>query len=131
MSGQKLFLFLQLYLVPLIVHKLLNSPLSNRLCKLFLVVMVQSPVCVCGLFLSVCVTEVECVREGCQSECLRQMAGLVPETHCFTVVFRGGRKSLDLCCSTQDEAERWVRGLRTLKDHISNMSQKEKLDQYP
>uniref|UniRef100_A0A671NZU0 Phosphoinositide phospholipase C n=1 Tax=Sinocyclocheilus anshuiensis TaxID=1608454 RepID=A0A671NZU0_9TELE len=73
-----------------------------------------------------CVTEVECVREGCQSECLRRMAGLVPETHCFTVVFRGGRKSLDLCCSTQDEAERWVRGLRTLKDRVSNMSQKEK-----
>ncbi|XP_058625130.1 1-phosphatidylinositol 4,5-bisphosphate phosphodiesterase delta-3-A isoform X2 [Onychostoma macrolepis] len=77
-----------------------------------------------------CVTEVECVREGCQSECLRRMAGLVPETHCFTVVFRGGRKSLDLCCSTQDEAERWVRGLRTLKDRISNMSQKEKLDHW-
>uniref|UniRef100_A0A672NT18 Phosphoinositide phospholipase C n=1 Tax=Sinocyclocheilus grahami TaxID=75366 RepID=A0A672NT18_SINGR len=66
-----------------------------------------------------CVTEVECVREGCQSECLRRMAGLVPETHCFTVVFRGGRKSLDLCCSTQDEAEHWVRGLRTLKDRFS------------
>lgn len=77
------------------------------------------------------VTEVECVREGCQSECLRRMADLVQETHCFTVVFRGGRKSLDLCCSTQDEAEHWVRGLRTLKDRISNMSQKEKLDQYP
>uniref|UniRef100_A0A673ILT3 Phosphoinositide phospholipase C n=1 Tax=Sinocyclocheilus rhinocerous TaxID=307959 RepID=A0A673ILT3_9TELE len=71
-----------------------------------------------------CVTEVECVREGCQSECLRRMAGLVPETHCFTVVFRGGRKSLDLCCSTQDEAERWVRGLRTLKDRVSNMTRK-------
>ncbi len=43
----KLFLFFQFYLVPLIVHKWLNSPLSNRLCKLFLVVIVQSPGCVC------------------------------------------------------------------------------------
>lgn len=76
------------------------------------------------------VTEVECVREGCQSECLRRMAGLVPETNCFTVVFRGGRKSLDLCCPTQEEAERWVRGIRTLKDRVSNMSQKEKLDHW-
>ncbi|XP_051569905.1 1-phosphatidylinositol 4,5-bisphosphate phosphodiesterase delta-3-A isoform X2 [Myxocyprinus asiaticus] len=76
------------------------------------------------------VTEVECVREGCQSECLRRMAGLVPESHCFTVVFRGARKSLDLCCPTQEEAERWVRGIRTLKDRISNMSQKEKLDHW-
>ncbi|KAK7168001.1 hypothetical protein R3I94_002149 [Phoxinus phoxinus] len=76
------------------------------------------------------VTEVECVREGCQSECLRRMAGLVPESNCFTVVFRGGRKSLDLCCPTQEEAERWVRGIRTLKDRVSNMSQKEKLDHW-
>lgn len=76
------------------------------------------------------VTEVECVREGCQSECLRRMTDLVPERNCFTVVFRGGRKSLDLCCHTQEEAERWVRGIRTLKDRVSNMSQKEKLDHW-
>ncbi len=50
----KLFLFLQFYLVPLIVHKLLNAPLSNRLCKLFLVVMVQSPGCVWVLSVSLC-----------------------------------------------------------------------------
>lgn len=76
------------------------------------------------------VTEVECVREGCQSECLRQIAGLFPESHCFTVVFRGGRKSLDLCCSTQEEAQHWIRGIRTLKDRVGNMSQKEKLDHW-
>ncbi|KAI3359617.1 hypothetical protein L3Q82_013999 [Scortum barcoo] len=77
------------------------------------------------------VTEVECVREGCQSEALRQLSGSVPEKQCFTVVFRGARKSLDLLCSCEDEARRWVRGLRTLKEHVANMSQKEKLDQYP
>lgn len=76
------------------------------------------------------VTEVECVREGCQSECLRQLAGVVPESHCFTVVFRGGRKSLDLCCPTQEEAQHWVRGIRLLKDRVANMSQKEKLDHW-
>ncbi|KPP71680.1 hypothetical protein Z043_109378 [Scleropages formosus] len=80
----------------------------------------------------VSVTEVECVREGCQSEVLRKLAGSVPESHCFTVIFRGGaRKSLDLCCQTAEEARCWVRGIRTLKDRVANMSQKEKLDQYP
>ncbi|TSK28028.1 1-phosphatidylinositol 4,5-bisphosphate phosphodiesterase delta-3-A [Bagarius yarrelli] len=78
-----------------------------------------------------CVTEVECVREGCQSECLRRLADSVPDSQCFTVVFRGGRKSLDLCCSSREEAQCWVRGIRTLKDRVANMSQKEKLDQYP
>ncbi|KAF7661556.1 hypothetical protein LDENG_00259330 [Lucifuga dentata] len=57
------------------------------------------------------VTEVECVREGCQSEALRRISGSVPEKHCFTVIFRGARKSLDLLCSCEDEAQRWVRGL--------------------
>ncbi|KAF0033079.1 hypothetical protein F2P81_015369 [Scophthalmus maximus] len=76
-------------------------------------------------------TEVECVREGCKSEALRRLAGSVPESRCFTVVFRGARKSLDLLCPCEDDARRWVRGLRTLKERVANMTQKEKLDQYP
>uniref|UniRef100_A0A672H4J7 Phosphoinositide phospholipase C n=1 Tax=Salarias fasciatus TaxID=181472 RepID=A0A672H4J7_SALFA len=76
-------------------------------------------------------TEVECVREGCKSEALRRLSGSVPENQCFTVVFRGARKSLDLLCPCEDDAQRWVRGLRTLKERVANMTQKEKLDQYP
>ncbi|CAL8304535.1 unnamed protein product [Merluccius merluccius] len=77
------------------------------------------------------VSEVECVREGCQSEALRRLSGSVPESQCFTVVFRGPRKSLDLLCPCEGEAQTWVRGIRTLKERVANMSQKEKLDQYP
>lgn len=76
------------------------------------------------------VTEVECVREGCKSEALRQISSSVSESHCFTVVFKGARKSLDLLCPCEEEARRWVRGLRTLKDCVANMSQKEKLDHW-
>ncbi|CAJ1076261.1 -phosphatidylinositol 4%2C5-bisphosphate phosphodiesterase delta-3-A [Xyrichtys novacula] len=76
------------------------------------------------------VTEVECVREGCQSETLRRLSGSVPENQCFTVVFRGARKSLDLLCPCEEEAQRWVRGLRALKEHVANMTQKEKLDHW-
>ncbi|XP_053707505.1 1-phosphatidylinositol 4,5-bisphosphate phosphodiesterase delta-3-A-like isoform X1 [Synchiropus splendidus] len=76
------------------------------------------------------VTEVECVREGCQSEALRRLSGSVPESQCFTVVFRGPRKSLDLLCTCEAEAQRWVRGLRTLKERVANMTQKEKLDHW-
>ncbi|XP_059925955.1 1-phosphatidylinositol 4,5-bisphosphate phosphodiesterase delta-3-A-like isoform X1 [Gadus macrocephalus] len=76
------------------------------------------------------VTEVECVREGCQSEALQSLAGSVPDTNCFTVVFRGPRKSLDLLCPCEGEAQSWVRGIRTLKERVGNMSQKEKLDHW-
>ncbi|KAJ0016050.1 hypothetical protein NQD34_014340 [Periophthalmus magnuspinnatus] len=77
------------------------------------------------------VLEVECVREGCQSEVLRRMVDSVPENHCLTVVFKGPRKSLDLLCASQEEAQRWARGIRTLQERVENMTQKEKLDQYP
>uniref|UniRef100_A0A669C434 Phosphoinositide phospholipase C n=1 Tax=Oreochromis niloticus TaxID=8128 RepID=A0A669C434_ORENI len=77
------------------------------------------------------VTEVECVCEGYQSEALRRLSGTLPENQCFTVVFKGARKSLDLKCPTAEEAQHWVRGLRTLKERVASMSQKEKLDQYP
>ncbi|XP_070957638.1 1-phosphatidylinositol 4,5-bisphosphate phosphodiesterase delta-3-A-like isoform X2 [Oncorhynchus clarkii lewisi] len=76
------------------------------------------------------VTEVECVREGCQSEALRRLSGSVPENQCFTVVFRGARKSLDLLCPCEEEARHWVRGIRTLKERVANMTQKEKLDHW-
>ncbi|KAM3599068.1 uncharacterized protein V6R79_026267 [Siganus canaliculatus] len=76
------------------------------------------------------VTEVECIREGCQSEALRRLSGSVQDRQCFTVVFRGARKSLDLLCSCENEAQCWVRGLRTLKEYVANMSQKEKLDHW-
>uniref|UniRef100_A0A8C4EQ56 Phosphoinositide phospholipase C n=1 Tax=Dicentrarchus labrax TaxID=13489 RepID=A0A8C4EQ56_DICLA len=80
---------------------------------------------------SISVMEVECIREGCQSEMLRQMVGSVPEGRCLTVVFKGPRKSLDLLCQSQEEAQHWVRGIRTLQERVDNMTQKEKLDQYP
>lgn len=80
---------------------------------------------------AVSVMEVECVREGCQSETLRQMVGSVPEGRCLTVVFKGPRKSLDLLCQSQEEAQQWARGIRRLQERVKNMTQKEKLDQYP
>ncbi|XP_051959147.1 1-phosphatidylinositol 4,5-bisphosphate phosphodiesterase delta-3-A [Xyrauchen texanus] len=76
------------------------------------------------------VTDVECVREGCQSETLRNLAGSLREEQCLTIVFKGGRKSLDLQCATKEEAQRWVRGIRTLQGRVNNMTQKEKLDHW-
>ncbi|KAI4872380.1 hypothetical protein NFI96_033648, partial [Prochilodus magdalenae] len=77
------------------------------------------------------VMEVECVREGCQSETLRRLSSSLPEDQCLTIVFKGGRKSLDLQCHSKDEAQHWARGIRTLQERVNNMSQTEKLDQYP
>uniref|UniRef100_A0A673LJH9 Phosphoinositide phospholipase C n=1 Tax=Sinocyclocheilus rhinocerous TaxID=307959 RepID=A0A673LJH9_9TELE len=77
------------------------------------------------------VMEVECVQEGCKSETLRNLATSLPEEQCLTIVFKGGRKSLDLQCDTKEEAKHWVRGIQTLQGRVNNMTQKEKLDKYP
>uniref|UniRef100_A0A673LLV9 Phosphoinositide phospholipase C n=1 Tax=Sinocyclocheilus rhinocerous TaxID=307959 RepID=A0A673LLV9_9TELE len=49
----------------------------------------------------------ECVQEGCKSETLRNLATSLPEEQCLTIVFKGGRKSLDLQCDTKEEAKHW------------------------
>uniref|UniRef100_A0A665T5K4 Phosphoinositide phospholipase C n=1 Tax=Echeneis naucrates TaxID=173247 RepID=A0A665T5K4_ECHNA len=71
------------------------------------------------------IMEVECIQEGCQSETLRKLVGSVPEGQCFTVVFKGPRKSLDLLCQSKEEAQHWARGIRTLQERMENMTQKE------
>lgn len=83
------------------------------------------------LLFSVSVMEVECVWEGCKSETLRNLATSLPEDQCLTILFKGGRKSLDLQCDTKEEAQHWVSGIRTLQGRVNNMTQKEKLDKYP
>uniref|UniRef100_A0AAQ6AKC8 Phosphoinositide phospholipase C n=1 Tax=Amphiprion ocellaris TaxID=80972 RepID=A0AAQ6AKC8_AMPOC len=73
------------------------------------------------------ILEVECVREGCQSETLRQIVGSVPEARCLTVVFKGPRKSLDLLCQSQEEAQHWARGIRTLQESRADQNHDDKM----
>ncbi|KAJ6636879.1 hypothetical protein lerEdw1_013937, partial [Lerista edwardsae] len=77
------------------------------------------------------ILHIESVREGCQSEGLRKFGGSFPEAQCFTIVFRGKRKNLDLAARCIDEAQCWVRGLTKLMARAEAMSQREKLEQYP
>ncbi|NXI50376.1 PLCD3 phosphodiesterase, partial [Chloroceryle aenea] len=77
------------------------------------------------------VLHVEGVREGHQSEGLRKYGAAFPERHCFTVVFKGKRKNLDLAARGEEDACHWVRGLTKLTGRLQAMSQPEKLEQYP
>ncbi|XP_053116718.1 1-phosphatidylinositol 4,5-bisphosphate phosphodiesterase delta-3 isoform X3 [Hemicordylus capensis] len=76
------------------------------------------------------ILHIESVREGYQSEGLRKFGGSFPEEQCFTIVFRGKRKNLDLAARTIDEAQCWVRGLNKLMARAEAMSQREKLDHW-
>uniref|UniRef100_A0A8C6XCH5 Phosphoinositide phospholipase C n=1 Tax=Naja naja TaxID=35670 RepID=A0A8C6XCH5_NAJNA len=68
------------------------------------------------------ILHVESVREGYQSEGLRKFGGSFAEEQCFTIVFRGKRKNLDLAARTGTEAQQWVRGLTKLMVRCEAMS---------
>uniref|UniRef100_A0A670YQ33 Phosphoinositide phospholipase C n=1 Tax=Pseudonaja textilis TaxID=8673 RepID=A0A670YQ33_PSETE len=68
------------------------------------------------------ILHVESVREGYQSEGLRKFGGSFAEEQCFTIVFRGKRKNLDLAARTGTEAQQWVRGLTKLMARCEAMS---------
>ncbi|XP_026574038.1 1-phosphatidylinositol 4,5-bisphosphate phosphodiesterase delta-3 isoform X2 [Pseudonaja textilis] len=76
------------------------------------------------------ILHVESVREGYQSEGLRKFGGSFAEEQCFTIVFRGKRKNLDLAARTGTEAQQWVRGLTKLMARCEAMSQQEKLEHW-
>lgn len=80
---------------------------------------------------AVSVMHIEGVREGHQSEGLRKHGAAFPARHCFTLVFKGKRKNLDLAARSEDDARHWVQGLTKLMGRLQAMSQTEKLDQYP
>ncbi|NXW61558.1 PLCD3 phosphodiesterase, partial [Eurystomus gularis] len=77
------------------------------------------------------VMHIEGVREGHRSEGLRKYGAAFPERHCFTIVFKGKRKNLDLAARGEEDARHWVQGLTKLMGRLQAMSQPEKLDQYP
>ncbi|XP_048342737.1 1-phosphatidylinositol 4,5-bisphosphate phosphodiesterase delta-4 isoform X2 [Sphaerodactylus townsendi] len=76
------------------------------------------------------VSDVETVREGHQSEVLQSLAEEFPPECCFTIVFHGRRGNLDLIASSAEEAQFWIKGLRRLVEVVTNMDQKEKIDQW-
>ncbi|XP_013924630.1 PREDICTED: 1-phosphatidylinositol 4,5-bisphosphate phosphodiesterase delta-3 [Thamnophis sirtalis] len=76
------------------------------------------------------ILHVESVREGYQSEGLRKFGGSFAEEQCFTIVFKGKRKNLDLAARTGTEAQQWVRGLTKLMVRCEAMNQQEKLEHW-
>uniref|UniRef100_A0A3B3UV60 Phosphoinositide phospholipase C n=1 Tax=Poecilia latipinna TaxID=48699 RepID=A0A3B3UV60_9TELE len=62
------------------------------------------------------------VRLGRQSEGLKKNTEEQVECRCFTIVFKGRRKNLDLIASSEEEAGSWVRGLQKLISSLNNLS---------
>lgn len=53
------------------------------------------------------------------------------EYRCFSIVFKGRRKNLDLIASSEEEARRWVRSLQKIVSTMNSLNQMQKTEQYP
>lgn len=68
---------------------------------------------------------------GRQSEGLRKYTEEQVEGRCFSIMFKGRRKNLDLIASSEEEAKQWVNSLQKMVSNINNLSRQQKTEQYP
>ncbi|XP_064875277.1 1-phosphatidylinositol 4,5-bisphosphate phosphodiesterase delta-1-like [Oncorhynchus nerka] len=64
------------------------------------------------------IDEIDSVRKGRQSEGLQKHTEAHVEDRCFSIIFKGRRRNLDLVATSAEEARQWVNGLEKI---ISNM----------
>lgn len=83
------------------------------------------------LLFSVSLDDISAVRIGRQTEGLRKSTEEQVEDRCFSIVFKGRRKNLDLIASSDEEARQWVSSLQKLVSNLNNLSRQQKTDQYP
>lgn len=80
---------------------------------------------------SVSLYDISAVRMGRQSEGLRKYTEEQVESRCFSIMFKGRRKNLDLIASSEEEAKQWVNSLQKMVSNMNNLSQQQKTEQYP
>ncbi|KAM8967174.1 1-phosphatidylinositol 4,5-bisphosphate phosphodiesterase delta-1 [Pelodytes ibericus] len=74
-----------------------------------------------------CIDDIEDVRCGHQTEGMQRFAKDVPVQRCFSIIFKGQRKNLDLFAVTEKDAAQWTSGLDKILTNSRTMNQKQKL----
>uniref|UniRef100_UPI003AABB517 1-phosphatidylinositol 4,5-bisphosphate phosphodiesterase delta-1-like isoform X4 n=1 Tax=Centroberyx gerrardi TaxID=166262 RepID=UPI003AABB517 len=74
--------------------------------------------------------DISAVRMGRQSEGLRKNTEEQVEGRCFSIVFKGRRKNLDLIASSEEEAKQWVTSLQKIISNMSNLSCQQKTEHW-
>lgn len=80
---------------------------------------------------SVQISDISAVRLGRQTEGLRKNTEEQVESRCFSIMFKGRRKNLDLIASSEDEAGQWVKSLEKLISNINSLNRQQTREQYP
>lgn len=74
--------------------------------------------------------DISAVRMGRQTEGLRKYTDEHVEGRCFSIMFKGRRKNLDLIASSEEEAKQWVNSLEKLVSSINNLNSQQKTEHW-
>uniref|UniRef100_A0A3B3ZML6 PH domain-containing protein n=1 Tax=Periophthalmus magnuspinnatus TaxID=409849 RepID=A0A3B3ZML6_9GOBI len=70
--------------------------------------------------------DIDSVRRGRQSEGLNKHTDPSVEDRCFSIIFKGKKKNLDLMAADPEQAKKWVNGLEKVISNLQNLSRQMK-----
>ncbi|XP_017276407.1 1-phosphatidylinositol 4,5-bisphosphate phosphodiesterase delta-1 isoform X2 [Kryptolebias marmoratus] len=76
------------------------------------------------------VSNISAVQIGRQSEGFKKNTEEQVEGRCFSIMFKGRQKNLDLIASSEEEAGQWVKSLQKLITCINNQSRQQKAEHW-
>ncbi|XP_077409858.1 1-phosphatidylinositol 4,5-bisphosphate phosphodiesterase delta-1a isoform X2 [Vanacampus margaritifer] len=76
------------------------------------------------------VDDIDSVRNGRQSEGLNKHTEPSEDERCFSIVFKGRKKVLDLMASSQEEANQWVKSFEKVMNNMHNLSRQQKSEHW-
>ncbi|XP_030625453.1 1-phosphatidylinositol 4,5-bisphosphate phosphodiesterase delta-1a isoform X2 [Chanos chanos] len=76
------------------------------------------------------IDDIDSVRQGRQSEGLRKYTDAAVEDRCFSIIFKGRKKNLDLMASNVEEAKRWVTGLEKIIHNLRSLNHQQKSEHW-
>ncbi|CAL1597030.1 unnamed protein product [Knipowitschia caucasica] len=74
--------------------------------------------------------DIDSVRMGRQSEGLNKHTEHSEEDVCFSIIFKGKKKNLDLMATDADQAKKWVNGLEKVMSNLHNLSREKKKEHW-
>ncbi|XP_074478508.1 1-phosphatidylinositol 4,5-bisphosphate phosphodiesterase delta-1a isoform X1 [Sebastes fasciatus] len=76
------------------------------------------------------IDDIDSVRKGRQSEGLNKHTEPSAEELCFSIIFKGRKKNLDLMAANGQEMKQWVNGLDKLIHNMRNLSHQQKSEHW-
>lgn len=76
------------------------------------------------------IDDIDSLRKGRQSEGFNKHTDPSEEERCFSIIFKGRKKTLDLMAASDAEAKQWVKGLEKVISNMRGLSRQQKSEHW-